>query len=420
VKLQVWSPQSRDGLALLAPALARGTDLVWVSEGPSPPGVPHTSPADASPADLDLYDVADTPAHAFAWRAARERPGVLLLRDWAFPRLLAQEMARPDTHRAAVREMQRAYGDEGVIVARMVARGLGGDLLPAFFPLNDRLLETSLGVVALTEDTRRLAARRLGDERTIRLPIHLIPHLGAPHLRASDPVSPTEARRSLALPADGPVVASARPDPFRLASILRVAPRLREEFPGLRILLGEVDATIPDATLAPDLPTMAAAADVVVALDPLAPGGAAVGLAEAAAAGRPLVLTEDGSAAADFPEGTATFVTPGRLEEAELEAVIRHLLRHGDLRERLARLGHEAIRPATDIAGLADRLVSFLRDILDRKQSILDRVREARGREDALVALLSREVESDARALGLEGLDLGLHLLFEPLLRSAR
>jgi hypothetical protein len=100
--------------------------------------------------------------------------------------------------------------------------------------------------------------------------------------------------------------------------------------------------------------------------------------------------------------------------------VICHLLRHRDLRERLGRLGHEAIRPATDIAGLADRLVTFLRDILDRKQSILDTVREARGREDALVALLSREVESDARTLGLEGLDLGLRPLFEPLFRSAR
>jgi hypothetical protein len=412
VKLRVWSPHSPDGLALLLPALARQTDVVSVNEGAPPPGVPHASPADRPPADLDLYDVADTPAHAFAWRAARERPGVVLLRDWAFPRLLAEEMSRPDTHRAAVREMQRAYGEEGVFVARMVARGLGGDLLPACFPMNDRLLETSLGVVTLTEESRRLAARRVGDERTMRLPMHF---LASPRT-----VERGEARKRLGLSSDASVVAAPKPDSFRVSALTQVVSRLRDEFPRARLLVGGHDSPIPDVVSTPDLPTMAAAADVVVALDPLAPGSVPVGLAEAAATGRPLVLTEGGAAAADFPEGTAAFVTAGRLEEAELEAVVRHLLRHGDMREHLGRLGAEATRPATDTAGLADRLVTFLRDILDRKQSILDRVRETRGREDALVALLSREVESDARALGLEGLDLGLRPLFEPLFRSAR
>ena len=41
---------------------------------------------------------------------------------------------------------------------RQVARALGGDLLPALFPLNDRVLEASLAVVALTATRRR--ARR--------------------------------------------------------------------------------------------------------------------------------------------------------------------------------------------------------------------------------------------------------------------
>ena len=57
------------------------------------------------------------------------------------------------------REMRRSHGATGSFVARQVARALGGDLLPALFPLNDRLLERSLAV-----------ARWLNHEG--RLPIH--------------------------------------------------------------------------------------------------------------------------------------------------------------------------------------------------------------------------------------------------------
>src|SRR6185436_16675453 len=102
------------------------------------------------------------------------RPGVVLLQDWALGRLLALEMAHASSRSDAVREMERAYGEAGAFVARMARRGLVGELLSAHFPLNDRLLDASLGIVALGEETRRRAARRMGDDRTLRLATHLL------------------------------------------------------------------------------------------------------------------------------------------------------------------------------------------------------------------------------------------------------
>jgi hypothetical protein len=418
VKLAIWSPRADDGLARLVPALRTRMDVVWVSEDASPAGVPHARPHEEARADLALYDVADVPAHAFAFRRAREHPGVVLLRDWALVRLLALEMSRRETRTAALAEMQRGHGDEGAFVARLVGRGIGGELLPALFPLNERLLETSLGLVSLTEETRRRAARRLGDDRVTRVPLHLLPHLLS-HLLASEPVSQAEARRSLAIPADALVVASGQPDSFHRSALLRVAARLRTEFSNLSVLIGDSSET-EGATAVPDLGTMAAAADVVVALDPLAPGAIPAGLAEAIAARRPLMLSEGSQAVTDFREGTAAFVTPGRLEEAELEAVLRHLLRHADLRERLGRLAADTASSAADPAGLAEKLVSFLLDIHARQDSILAQCREARVREETLLGLLAAEVEDGARSLGLRGLDLGVRPLFEPLLRGPR
>jgi hypothetical protein len=415
VTVAIWSPRAGDALARLVPALRARMDVVWVSEDGSPPGVPHARPHEDVRADLHLYDVADAPAHAFAFRRAREHPGVVLLRNWALVHLLALEVSKRETRRQALDEMQRGHGDEGELVARLLGRGLGGELLPALFPLNERLLETSLGIVSLTEETRRRAARRLGEDRVVRVPLHLIPSL-----LASEPVSQAEARRSLALPADALVVASGQPDSFRRSALLRVAASLRPEFSTLSVLIGGTDDTVDGATVTPDLATMAAAADVLVALDPLAPGAVPAGLAEATASGRPLVLSEGSDASTDFPEGTAAFVTPGRLEEAELEAILRHLLRHPDLRERLGRLGADAARATGQVAGLAERLVSFLLEISARRDSILTSLREARDREETLLGLLAAEVEDGARSLGLEGLDLGVRPLFATLFRSPR
>jgi len=336
----------------------------------------------------------------------------VLLRQGSLPVLLAEELSRPEARTETLREMERAYGEDGVFVARLARRGLGGEILPAFYPLLDHLLETSLGVVALTEETRRVAARRLGEDRTLRLPIHL--------LASPESSVPGEARRSLAIPEDATVLAVALPDFSRLPMLSRVVSRLRAEFPTLRFLVGSPRAEIADATNVPHLRTMVAAADIVVALDPLTPGGAPTGLAEAIAARRPLVVNAGSGFLADLPEGSIARIDPGRYEEAELEAVVRHLLRHPDLRETLGRLTAEEARRIADPEALGEALAVFLTGLVSRKKAILQALRDARAREATLLGFLTGEVEDARHSLGLPDVDLGLPPLFEPLARASR
>ena len=414
MKLAIWSPRSSPVERLVSHLEAPGVSVVGVSETDAPRGAPQARAFDLAPADLDLDVVADDAAHGFAFRAARARPGVVLLRDASFPVLLAEEVSRPESRKDALREMERAHGEDGAFVARLVARGLGGEILPALFPLPDSLFETSLGVVALTEETRRRAARRMADDRTLRLPLHL-------HLRDSpESSSPGEARRSLAIPEGAPVLAVTRPDVSRLPMLSRIVSRLRLQFPDLRLLVGGSDTPFPDAMCTPDLRTMASVADVVVALDPITPGGVPAGLAEAIAARRPLVVNAGSGAFADFSEGSVARVDPGPVEEAHLEAVIRLLLRRPDLRESLGRLSAEEARRLADPQSLGRTLAAFLTALLSRKEALLAALRDARTRETALLHLLSEEVEAAGRSLGLPTLDLGLFPLFETIVRARR
>ncbi|HET6899146.1 MAG TPA: glycosyl transferase family 1, partial [Vicinamibacteria bacterium] len=87
-RLAVWSPLPpspsgiADYVAESLPALAHHFDVVTVSEEPrsAPP-----------PADLDLYHLGNSPAHGFVYRAARARPGVVVLHDWNLHHLVLHE-----------------------------------------------------------------------------------------------------------------------------------------------------------------------------------------------------------------------------------------------------------------------------------------------------------------------------------------
>src|SRR6267142_6163191 len=149
MKLAVWSP---------LPSTPSGI-ADYVAENPE--------------ADLHLYHVGNSPAHAFVYRAARARPGVVVLHDWSLHHLVLRETVERGDVSTYLHEMRRAYGETGTFVGRQVARDLGGDLLPALFPLNDRVLEGSLGVVALSAQTEARVARRLPGRPRLHLPHHL-------------------------------------------------------------------------------------------------------------------------------------------------------------------------------------------------------------------------------------------------------
>src|SRR5438105_726197 len=151
ISLAVWSPLPpspsgiADYVAEALPALSEHFDVHAVTSAPDEVDprlraqVPVYSAADPPAADLDLYHVGNSPAHAFVHRAALGRPGVVVLHDWSLHHLVLRETVERGDVSGYLREMRRAHGEAGTFVGRQVARALGGDLLPALFPLNDRV-----------------------------------------------------------------------------------------------------------------------------------------------------------------------------------------------------------------------------------------------------------------------------------------
>lgn len=156
MKLAVWTPRPAAAWAVVLGRLADGVSLV-----PDEPAAPP-------PADLHLYHVRDDPAYGFVYRALLREPGLVVLEDWNLHRLVhAETAARGDvgTYR---REARRAHGDTGSFVAEQVLAGRGG-ALAALVPLNDRVLEASLGLATTLADVRARAAARLGGRPSVQL-----------------------------------------------------------------------------------------------------------------------------------------------------------------------------------------------------------------------------------------------------------
>jgi hypothetical protein len=411
VKIALWSPrQAAAGswVTTLRPELERESDVLWVSE----------ASADRPTADLDLYEIANEPDHAFVYRAALERPGVVVLRDFGLHDLVAQATLGRGDLAGYLREMRRAHGETGTFVGRQVARGLGGRLLPSLFAVNDRLLETSLGIVATTESVRSRAARRLPGRPTLTLPLDFLIPEAPPRTRA-------DARHRLGLPAECLLVVAAGRDAgsARLASLSRAVESLRPGVPALRLVwLGPGDGPVEEALgVAGGLTTALlmdwlAAADVVAALRFPAGGGLEDVVVRALEVGRPLLVTAGTPPSVELPPGTCVAVDPDGAEEAELRALLAHLLAEPGLRERLGEAARAHFAARRDAPAVARSLQGFLHEVLARKPAALAAFEADRAREGTLLGDAMEEVRWGARDLGLVGVRLGLEPLLADLL----
>ena len=390
MRLALWTPRPHAAwVEAVLSVLRREADAVIVDAEPG------TRP----PCDLDLYHVADDPAHAFVFRALRERPGLVLLADWSLRRLV-----RAATGDAAlyVAEARRSRGDTGVFIARQELAGLGGEALPELLVLNERVLDASLGLVAFTGPVRARAAGRLPGRPVVHLPLSFLGEPGALPDRDS-------ARVALGVPDASPLLA------------LISAPG---EGPGRA--LAAVEASEPGLLVRswPDDDAGAlrllAAADVAVALESPPGRGPAAPVVRAVAAGLPTLVSAGTVAAEELPDGVAVHVSPGASEAAQLEALLRRLVRDARLRGRVGALARAHAAQRQDPTPVAARLLDLARLLAPSARAARDALDATRAGETTPLGWARGEVRWAAGELGVAALPSSVERLLVALLRAPR
>jgi glycosyltransferase involved in cell wall biosynthesis len=427
----VWSPLPpspsgiADYVAEQLPALARHADVRAVSSEP------HASAERTVVDELDVYHVGNSPAHAWVYRAALRRPGVVVLHDWSLHQLVLCETVERGDVSTYLREMRRAHGETGSFVGRQVARALGGSILPALYPVNERLLEGALGIVTLSESTAERVAQRLPG----RPLLHLRHHLALP----LDPLpSRAEARRALGL-GDGPILTAPglATATKGLQAAVQVAARLRARHAGLRLVVaGGVEPGLPLGEWArsaglgdglvvtgrldlADFVRHLCAADVVLALRFPSYGEMSGALVRALGVGRPALVTAGTPAAAEFPEGVVAVVDPGPAERYELEAIVGHLLAHPHRAEAMGGEAAAYVRAHHDLERTTAALAAFLADMAAQAPRARRALLAERAADAGRLGFFLDEVRPGARELGLSAGGLGIEALLRELAGEA-
>ncbi len=228
MRLALWTAQPGGWPAALAAQCDASDEIVLVAQ------------ALGVRADLHVYHVVASAACGFVYRALLREPGLVVLEDWDLHDLVHAETVGRGEITAYRREMRRAHGPTGSFVAGQVLRGLKG-ALTALTPLNARVLEASLGVIATTDATRVRVRASLRGRPVVQVALgRCDPHEAATALfalaRECAPRLP-EARRALAAARSQ----EATPLGRALDEILPLARELgQDEVPGLRPLVASL------------------------------------------------------------------------------------------------------------------------------------------------------------------------------------
>ena len=286
-----------------------------------------------------VYQFGNSPAHAYMYQAALERPGIVVLHDTVLHHLRLSMVTRRGGARRYREAMAREYGEQGAAVAVRVLQGrLPGVLFDC--PLSEEIIRAAQHVVVHSEFSReQVRALEPGADVSV-LPMGIrIPPL----------IDQRSARSALSLPPDAFIVASVTAiNPYkRLDVVLRAISRLRRDVPVYMILAGSVSSHVPierwiglyglnglveqlgfvdDRTAR----LVAAAADVLVNLRYPTAGETSASLLRLMAAGRPVLVSDAGSFR-EVPDDAVVKVPVDALEEDTVEALLRAMHARPDL-----------------------------------------------------------------------------------------
>ena len=405
MKLAYWSPLSPRGTGIadyseeLLPYLAdKGADIhlfvddyepdnrAIVEQFPWHPAREYEHVNQREAFDLNLYQIGNSSYHRYALNAALRFPGVVVLHDLVLQHLfLGLSVERGDTA-LYLSEMKRAYGERGAALGRQVAAALGSELLTSKFPLCERMIERSYGVLVLTRFMQRWLERRFGSIPVGKF-IGRAPHHFAPAPLLVNPATqravdtPAEARRVLGLPEEAFLVAS-----FGLATRAKRIDRALEGFRRFLatsakatdarfFVVGEVqEGYALDPALIAELGDRLVlagrqpmdrfylymlACDVVVNLRFPSTGELSGTLIRTLGMGKPVLVSNTGPFA-EFPEHTVARIDLGLPEVEAIAGTLRLFHERPDLRAAMGRFAREHVESFYKLEDEADAYMAFL------------------------------------------------------------
>lgn len=292
-----------------------------------------------------VYQMGNSPAHAYMYQTALEVPGLLVLHDTILHHLRLSMLLQ---RRGAGRYrdmMRRLYGDEGAETAARVLRGQIPESLFAY-PLSEDQIRAARLVAVHSQFSLDQVSALVPDTPVERIP------MGIP---LPEMVDRREARARLTLPKDAFIVASVTHiNPYkRIDVVLRAVRKLRERLPIRLVLAGSVSPLMPLDRLISlyglggsvehlgyvsdaEARLLVAAADVCVNLRYPTAGETSASLLRTMGGGRPVFLTDSGSFR-EIPDGAAVKIPADALEEAYIVELFEALARRPGLAAQIGR-----------------------------------------------------------------------------------
>lgn len=406
MKLAYWSPLSPMGTGVadyseeLLPYLAEQAEIhLFVDDyEPTNPAVrdrfrwhrarEYEEVSKSEAYDLNLYQVGNSRYHRYALNAALRFPGVVVLHDLVLQHLFLGLSVERGNDALYVSEMKRAYGERGAALGRQIAAALGSELLTSKFPLCERMVERSYGVLVLTRSMQSWLERRFGS-----MPVGKL--IGrAPHHYAPPPPLPTgsprEARRRLGLPEEAFLVGS--------FGLVTRAKRLDRALAGFQrfvaetgadarfLVVGEIQKSYPFETLAAaraegDEGRLVVtgrqpmdrfylyllACDVVVNLRFPSTGELSGTLIRTLGMGKPVLVSNTGPFA-EFPEHTVARIDLGPPEVEEIAATLALFHRVPRLRDAMGRYAREHVEAHYKLEDEARAYLTFLERVVEARR----------------------------------------------------
>lgn len=373
-------PPSHSGIAdysaALLPHLAQLADVtVFASNALAQAlNLPVASPGDYASRraefDIPLYQMGNSDQHEAMYDVMVRFPGVVVLHDYVLHHFIRHHTAGRGDWTGYGREMAYAMSRDGRRLAHAVhEQRAAAPLFDA--PLNERLIDASLGLVVHSEYVaERVRSRRPACR--LRVIPHLVEERAGRSLRAQLGLPD----RAVLFGSFGHLTAEKRID-----AALRAFRRVRDDHPDAHYLLvGEAQPDLDIDSLVAELEPAGAirrigyvrglpefddwirTVDVVVNLRQPTVGETSGVALRAMAAGRPLIVYDRGWYA-ELPDDAALKIPPG--DEEALREAMERLAASAELRRAMGRAGREYVRNHCHPERIARAYVDFLESTLE-------------------------------------------------------